>query len=514
MSQTPDEMLSTLRRTCDEGWIEPLLEDPDSRALLMALATIGSRLSILVDVVGTAAMSSQAPTARPGTTIVSIKSTHVTGADTFPQGEAFEDARGVRYQNDADIALPAGPFPLTSFSLRTLRQTESVNTIDDPDIRFSPVLIVADATNATPIVVKTTTPHPFVTGMIVQVRDAEGNAAANGIWTITVIDPDHFSLDTSVGSGAYTGAGIAFPNPYKLEVISSTPTQGGSTDWLSMLGNERGVRRQVNESDASYRARVRNIPDAVSPVGILESINGPAQFTDLPQIRMLEPFRTGATPELLEEIGLGTFEAFYYDNTAVGTAGVPFPYAWDEFGSILLTMREGCAYFQIVPTGNPYEGSYFTGVGAALLGGFATVMDELERKRAACVQYDFFLPGVKELYHQALITTTGGGGDLAWTLTPPTGFVWKIWSLIGAHVKTAVGVQPPNRQHWFVLTFEDATTYTTPGHFGYDTDHNTEASIAAAVGSIKRVTQIQMFVQGPAAQYNAIGALRVIEQPL
>lgn len=67
---------------------------------------------------------------------------------------------------------------------------------------------VADATNATPIVIEATD-HGYSTGDRVRIDYAAGNTAANGVRTITVIDPDHFSLNGSAGNGAYTGGAIA-----------------------------------------------------------------------------------------------------------------------------------------------------------------------------------------------------------------------------------------------------------------------------------------------------------------
>jgi hypothetical protein len=69
------------------------------------------------------------------------------------------------------------------------------------------------ASNATPIVI-TSTAHGYTTGDEVVVQGVVGNPAANGRWLITVIDADHFSLQTlnganAAGSGAYTSGGTA-----------------------------------------------------------------------------------------------------------------------------------------------------------------------------------------------------------------------------------------------------------------------------------------------------------------
>ncbi len=68
---------------------------------------------------------------------------------------------------------------------------------------------VTGATNATPIAITTGTAHGFATGDHIIVDQVGGNTAANGLWTITVTGANTFTLDTSIGSGAYTSGGIA-----------------------------------------------------------------------------------------------------------------------------------------------------------------------------------------------------------------------------------------------------------------------------------------------------------------
>jgi hypothetical protein len=76
---------------------------------------------------------------------------------------------------------------------------------------FGPVgspLAITGATNATPIAL-TVTAHGLTSGSSVTVTGVGGNTAANGGWAIVVIDANHFSLNHSVGSGAYTSGGTA-----------------------------------------------------------------------------------------------------------------------------------------------------------------------------------------------------------------------------------------------------------------------------------------------------------------
>lgn len=65
---------------------------------------------------------------------------------------------------------------------------------------------VTGASNTTPIVI-TSVAHGLVTGNVVKIKNVGGNTAANGTFSITRIDADTFSLDSSVGNSAYTSGG-------------------------------------------------------------------------------------------------------------------------------------------------------------------------------------------------------------------------------------------------------------------------------------------------------------------
>jgi len=73
------------------------------------------------------------------------------------------------------------------------------------------IATVTDATNATPIVVTVSADHGYATGDRVNIASVGGNTAANAWWIITVTDTDEFSLDGSVGNGAYTSGGVVNP---------------------------------------------------------------------------------------------------------------------------------------------------------------------------------------------------------------------------------------------------------------------------------------------------------------
>lgn len=66
---------------------------------------------------------------------------------------------------------------------------------------------ITGATNATPIEVSTASAHGLSTGNAASIAAVLGNTAANGGWTITVTASNKFTLNGSVGNGAYTGGG-------------------------------------------------------------------------------------------------------------------------------------------------------------------------------------------------------------------------------------------------------------------------------------------------------------------
>jgi hypothetical protein len=67
--------------------------------------------------------------------------------------------------------------------------------------------------------------HGLSTGQIIALVNVGGNLAAKGVWTITVIDANSFSLNSSVGSGAFTRGGEWYPalSDFAGQAFSGTP---------------------------------------------------------------------------------------------------------------------------------------------------------------------------------------------------------------------------------------------------------------------------------------------------
>lgn len=66
---------------------------------------------------------------------------------------------------------------------------------------------ISGATNASPIVITTSSAHGLTTGARVVIASVGGNTAANGTFVVTYVSSTTFSLDGSTGNGAYTSGG-------------------------------------------------------------------------------------------------------------------------------------------------------------------------------------------------------------------------------------------------------------------------------------------------------------------
>ncbi len=122
-------------------------------------------------------------------------------------------------------------------------------------------LAVTAATNATPIQI-TTAAHGLTTGDRVLVSGVGGNTAANGIWSVTVVNATQFTLDTSAGNGIYTSGGTVIKLSLD-EFLSDIPT-------AARAGN----------SGSNARANAPSIGSLTSALGVAGGAN--IAFTAVP----------------------------------------------------------------------------------------------------------------------------------------------------------------------------------------------------------------------------------------
>jgi len=117
------------------------------------------------------------------------------------------------------------------------------------DITDTPLGVTA-ATNASPIQVTTNFPHGFATGDEVTISGVLGNTAANGVWTITVVDTTNFTLDGSTGNGVYTSGGTISLHVTGTGIPGTW--QAAADDWSAYLD------RVIRPDDNLYNFNVTN----------------------------------------------------------------------------------------------------------------------------------------------------------------------------------------------------------------------------------------------------------------
>ena len=104
-------------------------------------------------------------------------------------------------------------------------------------------LYISAATNATPIVVTTTTNHGFTAGDFVAIEGVEGNLAANGVWKIDNVTATSFSLhlddgSNSTGNGVYTsGTGRVTPDQHMGYSFSRAFLVNSKIGYVVIFGN-------------------------------------------------------------------------------------------------------------------------------------------------------------------------------------------------------------------------------------------------------------------------------------
>ena len=96
--------------------------------------------------------------------------------------------------------------PIDADALPTYRVYGPNGFVESGTVAFLDSGTLTGATNATPIVI-TFTAHGLTTGARIKITGVVGNTAANGTFIITKINSNTFSLDGSVGNGAYVSGG-------------------------------------------------------------------------------------------------------------------------------------------------------------------------------------------------------------------------------------------------------------------------------------------------------------------
>jgi hypothetical protein len=113
--------------------------------------------------------------------------------------------------HDLDYLLRGQSASVSSVASTLAQNTAVLQTIRDALAKLpaSASVPITGASNVSPIVVSTSSPTGLQTGDVVTIAGALGNTAANGQFTITVVNATSFTLNGSTGNGAWTGGGTA-----------------------------------------------------------------------------------------------------------------------------------------------------------------------------------------------------------------------------------------------------------------------------------------------------------------
>jgi len=441
------DFLALLRRTTDTAWLEGMIASPDGSAVLDALFAIANAVDVSVEEGCDTGLAITAPGGTQGAMVLTLTRTVPAGSATIPKGYLFKTTGGIQLGLVLDVVVAANQATIV-LPLVTLRSSEVVNT-----------------------------------GVDGAFDDFAVGATADGL-----VDPNSPEVLDSGGFRIIGPPGSVSVTPPFLKFSASTPILGGASDWLSAHGDERGQRRQSGEATDAYRRRVTNIPEAVSPLGVADGVQGAASAVNLPIPAILEPFEDQASPALKANLGLSTFGGVYAtgvegdsppgrpfgarDRSAdspekdfLDDAGTDF----DDPGDLpreLVGLRESRAYFRIAvpgpivdpdnsrmfysgtenpvsPAGRPPGARDAAATSPArdfwddpvygypdvqdhpqVIGALMSVWEEANRKKAAGVQFDLYLN---------LITLEIGVGSsllaaetVVFNLVPPAGKAWWL----------------------------------------------------------------------------------------
>ena len=476
---TQADLLALLKRTTDPSWLFAMLAQPDGQAVINSWLAIFEAASIAVSAQVDCSMIATAPTGKSGVCTLTLSRTDASVSGTIPKGYSFVTNLGVSLTVATDVVVATSQSTV-AVPLVTVRQIDLVNT---PGPAFDDIL----------------TPGGYV------------DAALGPNLPCAFFDTPH-----TAGTLTY---------------VSSSAITGAVEDWLSAHGAERGCIRQDGEDGEVYRARVRMIPDAVSPKAVAAAVDAPS--TVLPPRWLAEPFNDGADVDARLAMSLGFFDAPFCDSD----------YADDWLGVSLAAknpiatletpgMRESRAYFRIDLVGPLCDPDGFVlyadvgytddpvwgfpdvgcppgspiGVHPVISAASQALLQQAWTKHAGGVQFDVYLEDATILQVQGAhsgITT----GAVVWTFTPTSGTAWYLRE--GLATGDAGGPMDASTQGIKVqLTLEDSSVIDTGWRVGCLPLRAFELRALGYHG--QRVTQIQGLVRDDvAADLNLVGSFSV-----
>lgn len=133
-----------------------------------------------------------------------------------------------------------------------------------------PPKTVNAASNTSPIAIRTLFAHNFTSGDLVVVAGVLGNTAANGTWTISVVDPFEFTLTGSTGNAPYSGGGtvsLVVTEPRLTfgdsSIVPALVTDVGGTAGEALpMHASMSIRKISTTAGRNFRGGVRTSPHA------------------------------------------------------------------------------------------------------------------------------------------------------------------------------------------------------------------------------------------------------------
>lgn len=477
---TQKQAFDLLARTSDQSWLSAELSGPDGTAVLNARTAIANVTSVALMAQSACCTISDAPGGTPGVCTLTVIRNLGVGSIDIPQGYTFVTDEGITLVLAQPITIPPGPNPQTfDLPLQTLRQTELVNTYDPA---FDSLLDVGD--------------------LMVTAPDA------------TLI------LDSS--SNAVLGPG-ATDDDHALRYSASTFITLAASDWLSVHGDERGLRRQQNEDTEEYRARIRLFSDAVSPNALAVAVHSAAENAGLPEVFLLETVNPLVSPAALAANTMALADSVFADgdffDDPIGEDR-PEKQPWRALEQ--LSIREGRAYFRLAMHGPLKEpdGSvlYFdtgfcddevwgypdVGMHPRIIGALMTVPNAADRIKAGGVLEDFYVEdyAIAPVEGVALGSSSAPAPAVVWTLLSDPLAVpgsetqaWLYRDGLLSHTPSQVGTIA----HAVLFTFSDATTFLSTPSDSYDSEHLTASALAKRLFPFKPIVKIEGMVQSDGA---------------
>ena len=208
---------------------------------------------------------------------------------------------------------------------------------------------VTGATNATPVVI-TATAHGRSTGDSVYISGVLGNTAANGTWIITKVDANSFSLNSSVGNGAYSSGGTVY-------LLPSSPQN---------LTPKQYVDNTVNTTFSNITNPL-NVPYSVNSAAVS---SGYASFISSLSNSSIK-IAASATPIVLTHPD-GWQETVSTDQTITGLGNGTFTVIKEKANNTVVASSCAVTESSVAPS-SPNNGDYWLNIGVKPYAGYKRV---------------------------------------------------------------------------------------------------------------------------------------------